>query len=144
MERPTGANRPIEIVGGFPVASNPGTPSANENPGALAGATGALSKGPIFKTKEYRTRYLAARHLCLAIAACHEDEAVPILSAALSDLTAGKPGAPFLSLAAEAAFWADLASVAELKVYTLASFNRLPAPDQAAFLAHVQGGRRDG
>lgn len=52
---------------------------------------------------------------------------------------AGMPQTAFLSEMNQAMFWADLATVAERKAYALASYNRLDATDQAAFLEYVQG-----
>ena len=120
--------------------SNPSEGLENENPGALAGATGADQLGISFKTEEYRERAKAATALCDAIAACHRVVAVTLMDAALWDLRAGAPGPVFLSIMQEAEDWADFATVSERKAWCLASWNRLPASDRAAFLAHVAGG----
>lgn len=44
------------------------------------------------------------------------------------------PVAPLYSYMDEAAFWADMAIMAELKAYLVAIFSRLPAHERAAFL----------
>jgi hypothetical protein len=120
--------------------SNPSEGLSNENPGALAGATGADQLGTSFKTEEYRARAVAASALADAIADCDRDDAVTLMDAALWGLRAGAPGPAFLSIMQEAEEWADFATVSERKAYCLASWNRLPGSDRAAFLAHVTGG----
>ena len=39
----------------------------------------------------------------------------------------------------EAAFWADIADLTYIKAVVLASYNRMPSQDQAAFLDYVHG-----
>ena len=51
---PTEVNSPIEIIGGNPCLSNAELPPSNENPGALAGASGAKSIEQAFKEEGYR------------------------------------------------------------------------------------------
>ena len=82
-----------------------------------------------------------ATALCHAILACDPTDARQIMAVAYADLSIGMPIAPLTSLMDEADFWADLATVAELKAYCLACFTRLPASDQSAFLAYVQQSR---
>jgi hypothetical protein len=82
---------------------------------------------------------LAATALCAAIADCERDDAVLLMEAALCSMRAGAPDPVFASVMQEANEWADFASEAERKAYALASFNRLSAPDRAAFLAYVTG-----
>jgi len=129
--------RPVENIGEFPRLSNPDL--ANENPGALAGATGADDIEQAFKTQEYRSRAIAATALGHAIANCHPEDACALMEAALDDLRAGMPIAPFGGIMDQARFWADMATRNERKAYTLACFDRLSAADQSAFLAHVGG-----
>ncbi|WP_415184301.1 hypothetical protein [Phaeovulum sp.] len=119
----------------LPIGTN-----AKENPGALAGATGAINFEQAFKTKHYRDRAQSATALCHSIADCDPQDACEIMAAALADLSIGMPIAPFYSPMDEAGFWADYASRAELKAYVLACYTRLSARDQAAFLAYVQRG----
>ncbi len=115
-------------------------PGEMETPEALAGATGARHIELAIKSKEYRTRHENARRLGDAIAECHPEDACILMEAALADLLAERmPPAPFLGIMPSARFWADWASVSELKAYCLASFERLSAADQSAFLAHVGG-----
>ena len=111
-----------------------------ENPGAQGSATGARECEKNFRSERYRLRAERSTTLCMAIAECDRDDAVMLMEAALWDLRAGAPGPVFLSIMQEAEDWADWATVSERKAYCLASFNRLSAPDRAAFLAHVTGG----
>lgn len=115
-------------------------PTAKENPGALAGATGAECNDRAITGEEYRARALAARRLCLAIADCHPLDACHIMAAALGDLSAGMPDAPLFSFMDAASHWADLASEAELKSYLLACWSRLSPQAQGAFLRHIGRG----
>ena len=140
MACPTLDSATVENIGENLSLSNLSEGLENENPGALAGATGADQLGISFKTEEYRKRAEAATTLCLAIAACDRDDAVVLMESALWDLRAGAPGPVFLSIMQEAEDWADFATVSERKAWCLASWNRLPAADRAAFLAHVTGG----
>ncbi len=110
-----------------------------ENPDALAGAIGAVSKGLPFKSEHYRNRVARATVLCDAIAAADPRDACKIMNAALSQLAAGQPKPPLFSFMDEAANWADLASVPELKAYLLACYTRLSSADQQSFLDYVQG-----
>jgi hypothetical protein len=113
---------------------------ANENPGALAGATGADDIEQAFKVQEYRTRHENARRLGDAIAECHPADACTLMEAALRDLLAERmPPAPFLGIMPSARFWAEWASRDERKAYAVACYERLSAADQRAFLAHVGG-----
>ena len=127
----------VEIIGENGGLANFAATPANENPGALTGATGAKSNGQAFKSKDYLKRAEAATTLCLAIADCDRQDACEIMEAALLDLCAGPPIPPLLSLMDEAGEWADFAVTAELKAYALACFNRLRPADQSAFLAYV-------
>ena len=51
----------------------------------------------------------------------------------------GTPLSPFMSAMDEAAFWADIADLTYIKAVVLASYNRMPSQDQAAFLDYVHG-----
>ena len=113
----------------------------NENPGALAGATGANGIRH-FTTPAYRNRAIAATALCSAIADCDPGDACTIMAAALADLGGGM-GSPlpvFETPLADARWWAGYASPAELKAYALACYDAMRPKVQAAFLAHVQRG----
>ena len=139
----------IKDLDGEKYQDKPGTPGehdtdrfdastpANETPAARASATGAKSNEQAFKSKHYLKRAEAATALCLAIADCDPSDACEIMVAALADLSAGWPIPPLFNFMDEAAFWADLAPMPELKAYALACYNRLPLTDQAAFLAYV-------
>ncbi|MBN2629102.1 MAG: hypothetical protein JXR75_01020 [Rhodobacteraceae bacterium] len=118
--------------------SNRSEGSANENPGALAGATGADQ----FKSgipEYYSTNLSPTMALCLAIVKCDPHDAALIIEKALSDLTFGEPRPTLFHVMDDASWWADYATPAELKAYALACFNRLSGADQRAFLAYVQG-----
>lgn len=52
---------------------------------------------------------------------------------------AGMPIAPLFNHMDEAAFWSDMASPGELEAYCLASFTKMPAGRQDAFLDYVSG-----
>jgi len=116
-------------------------PGEMETPEALAGATGAKSiELAPFRSEEYRTRHENARRLGDAISECHPEDACILMQAALHDLLSERmPRVAFLGIMKSARFWAEWASVSELKAYCLATFERLSASDQRAFLAHVGG-----
>jgi len=116
-------------------------PSAEmENPGALAGATGADQLGISFKTEEYRKRAEAATALAHAIADCHPQDACEIMAAALQDLSVGTPLPVFVSAMDDARWWASCASTAELKAFALACFEAMRPKVRDAFLGYVQRG----
>jgi hypothetical protein len=125
----------IEDKGEFPGLANRSWRKANENPGALAGATGVESKGPVFRTEEYRMRFGAARALIGAIRACHPEEAVPIMAAALDALTPEYAGSAFRTVMEEAECWAALATRRERKAYVLQGFKAMPIADRRSFMA---------
>lgn len=140
MACPTLDSATVDIIGENLELSNPSEGLEKENPAASGKANGVNQLGISFKSEAYRKRAEAATALCHAIAACDRDDAVILMDAALWDLRAGAPGPVFLSIMQEAEGWADFATVSERKAYCLASWNRLPAPDRAAFLAHVTRG----
>ena len=113
---------------------------ANENPGALAGATGADQHTITFVTAEYRKRAEAATSLCLSIANCDPKDACEIMEAALLELGAGAPVPPLLGVMDAATDWAEWASVIELKAYALACYHRMRPADRVSFLAYVGRG----
>ncbi len=120
------------------VANLPGGGS-KENPGALAGATGAdLDKTDC--APAYRVRERWATVLRLAIKNCHPLDAAAIMTATLTDMMAGSPIPPLLSAMDEARTWAEFATPSELKAYSLATFVQMSDRDRAAFLAYVNGG----
>lgn len=118
--------------------SNPDLHPENENPGALAGATGADRKTDTFTGQYYRKRADAATALCHAIAECDPRDACQIMAAALDDLSAGMPGAPLFSYLDAANWWSDLASEPELKAYLLACWSRLSPRAQSNFLRFIE------
>lgn len=74
----------------------------------------------------------------MALKSLNHEEAVLTAETALAE-GAGQPIAPLFNYMDEAAFWADMASPAELDAYCLATFNAMPRQRQAAFLEFVQG-----
>ena len=113
----------------------------NDSPGTLAGGAVADRTARVFQNQSFRMRAESATSLCLSIGNCHPSDACEIMVAALADLSAGMPIAPLYSPMEAAAFWADLATRAELKAYALACFTRLSKADQAAFLRYVGAAR---
>lgn len=65
---------------------------------------------------------------------CPTDAAITLCHAALSDWCAGRPQAPFWSIADEARDWASLASLVERKHYAVAILNTFTAIEKADFL----------
>ena len=110
---------------------------SNDNPGALAGSSGAVSTEVRFKSEYYLKRAEAATDLSHAIGDCHRDDAVAILDAALTYLRMGSPLPVFLSAMNEARWWASFASPHELKAFALASFQAMHPLVRANFLAYV-------
>lgn len=117
-----------------------GITAEKENPGALAGATGAACEVGNFKTQEYRERAVSATRLCAAIAECHPDDAVLILSAALQDMAAGAPLPVWQSALDDARWWASYATQFELKAWCLASFEAMHPKARSGFLGYAARG----
>lgn len=132
----------------------------NENPGALAGATGAKSIELDVRSKRYNSTESRAtcheaadaiRRLCragsshfkvaVAWGALKELDPEDAAKVAAAFVRAGPPVPAFDGVMAEAAFWADMATPTEHAAYALACFARLSPDRQTAFLAHVQEGR---
>ncbi len=108
-----------------------------ENPGALAGETGAKKLSKHFNTEEYRVRALATSALSDAIAQCLREDLVVIFEGLLERLRAGEPTTPLLSYMDEARDWAAYATPGELKCYLVAIWNALSKRERARFLAYV-------
>ena len=113
-------------------------PAENENPGALAGATGDDLKDWLSWIDHNIRRELTARALMEAVLACDPDDRLDLLERFYEALRPGFPITAFGSVMDEAMFWADHASPAERKAYTLACFNRMSPADQSSFLNYVQ------
>lgn len=110
-----------------------------ESPSALAGATGADIQDWLSWIDHNIRREAAARNLAAATLDCDPSDRLELLERFHDALRPGFPITAFGSVMAEAAFWADTASPAERKAYTLACFNRMPLHEQMAFLDYVQG-----
>ena len=114
---------------------------ANENPGALAGATGAeLQSSGV--AADY-TSGRAARAIALADAAadCPPEIRARLLERLLDTFRPGWPIPAFMGrVMSEASFWADMASRTELKAYALACYRRMPPEDRIAFIDFLAGG----
>lgn len=121
----TPENRPIDNIGEISALSNRlGT--ENENPGEAGTSTGDKWAVNGITQTDYQLRAAHATSLGYAIAACHPEDAMVIMSAALADMQTGGPVASlFADCRAEAATWADCAPVHELEAYTLAGLARL-------------------
>ena len=112
----------------------------NENPGALAGATGANWKSlKSVLGQTYLERLKGARDLQAAIDACDPALAAIIMDRALDGLRIGDPGSALFNAMDQAITWADWATPAENKAYCLANFNAMTPKDRAGLLAYVQG-----
>lgn len=71
-------------------------------------------------------RLYRAECLALSIADCEPQDALQVMSAAMDDLSVGRPQyAAFGDIRADAAHWADFASPAELECYFAASLRAL-------------------
>ncbi len=134
-----------------------------ENPGALAGATGAIEE--ISKQSslddlaaDYRWRQECAITLTYALSNAHPDDALAICCGVVEQLRAGTPLPPLLDIEDEARWWASTATPFELLAYLQACLDQLgdaalqantrkrllvqlwdslPASDRQGFLARV-------
>lgn len=119
--------------------SNEEAGSENENPGALAGATGADLEDFLNAIDNNLKRESAARTLMEAVLACDPQDRITLMECFIEALRQGDPVPPFMGIMASARDWAAWACRAELKAYCLASFEAMSGRDQAAFLGHVGG-----
>ncbi|WP_054302842.1 hypothetical protein [Gemmobacter sp. LW-1] len=110
-----------------------------ENPGALAGATGAKEQSERDVQQDYTMRREWANTLRMVIENCDPADAALIMSDALERMRPGAPVPPLLNALDEARTWAEWATPFERKAFCLASFNALSPKEQAGFLAHVSG-----
>lgn len=110
-------------------AQNP----TNENPGALAGATGADFEDWFSWFDHNVKRGHDARKLIAAVLDCEPADRLLFIELIAEVLGAGSPIPPFGSVMAEANLWAREASRAELKAYCAASYMHLPPADRQKF-----------
>jgi len=110
--------------------------SKNENPGALAGATGADF---VFADSfgGYATRHALATELIRAIVACPPKEAALIMAAALAMIGAGTPPPTLRKVMIEARQWAGEATVYELRGYAAACVEAMEPAVRGDFIAYV-------
>lgn len=113
-----------------------------ENPGALAGASGAEAIEQKNSDAAYRLRQEWAIALRFAIDHCDPVDAALIMSDALERLRGGSPTPPLMNAVREAHEWAAWATPYEVKAYCLACFHAMPAKSQDGFLAHVMHERQ--
>ena len=139
LDCPTHDERPIETIGENRGLSNRESPPEMENPGALAGATGAKEQSIGDMGADYRYRRAWAMALRHAIRECDPTDAALILSEELEKLRIGAPIPPLLNAMDEAQAWAEWASPFEVKAYALACYNAMPPKVQAGFLCYVTG-----
>ncbi|PTV93508.1 hypothetical protein C8J27_11521 [Rhodobacter aestuarii] len=129
MRLARGASIPLNICGApqIPPKTVRSDTLKNENPGALAGATGAEFEASIFKTKEYRLRAEWARAVWFALDHCHPEDAAQICAGFLDSLSTQGPSVshPFGMTSGEAMIWADCAPIHELAAYVAAGLDRL-------------------
>lgn len=85
-------------------------------------------------------RELAARRVVAAVLDCDPRDRLSLLELLVDHYRPGQPVPAFDGVMEEAAYWADMASEAELKAYALASYNRLSSESKSAFLQYVRGG----
>lgn len=129
----------VEIIDEIRPLANHIKGSEKENPDALAGAIGADVQGTIIVRKDTSELPAYATAFIDAVVRLPADDRLLVLELALDHYRAGEPIPALINLMAEARDWAAWASRAELKAYVLASFEKLPARDQAAFLSHIGG-----
>ena len=123
----------IENISEYFALSN----AENENPGALAGATGIDHQDWLVWLDNNLKRESAARALSQAVADCDPADRLPFLETLIDALRQGEPSVGFGPIMAEARDWAAWASRAELKAYCLAAYEAMSGRDQAAFLGHL-------
>lgn len=109
-----------------------------ENPAAAGTANGVDIHDWLAWIDDNTQRELAARRFVAALQACHPDDRLSLLEMALDALRPGFPVPLLGGIMAEAHFWAERATRAQLKAYTWSCYSRLPGSDRAAFLRHVQ------
>ena len=116
----------VDFIGAFGGLANLAGDPEKENPGALAGATGADIEKQSLQAADYRMRAECATALAEAIGDCHPDDAVQLMVAALYDLMPEGPRCDvFLSAAEDAAWWASVAAPEQLSAVLAATLDQL-------------------
>lgn len=113
------------------------TGTANENPGALAGATGAMEQISKLRSiddlaTDYRWRKQCAITLTYALSNAHPDDALAICCDVVEQFRAGTPLPPLLQIEDEARWWASTATPFEHLAYLQACLDQLGDPALAA------------
>jgi len=88
-------------------------------------------------TTVLKARLSPFERVCLAatvLDAAEDDQFWQVIESAVPSRLAGQPLPLFLDLEAEARWWADFASPAELRAWLTACFVRLPKSEQTSFL----------
>lgn len=140
VDCPIPRNTPTDFVRKTRGRSNEKAGSEIENPGALAGATGADLHSWLEWVDLSIQREAAARSLMEAVLACDPSDRIPLMVQFIEAMRPGAPIPAFGSIMASARDWAAMASRTELKAYALACYEAMNGQDQAAFLSHI--GRR--
>ncbi|WP_246175229.1 hypothetical protein [Paracoccus limosus] len=111
----------------------------NENPGALAGATGADLEGFWSLFNHNLERQAQASRIIDAVLSCDPEDRVLFLETILDQIRPGWPKSFNIDVMEEAGWWADTASTPERKAYMLACYRRLSRTDKEAFLTYITG-----
>lgn len=111
----------------------------NENPGALAGATGTDIEGFWSLFEDNLNRRAQATRIIDAVLDCGPEDRVLFLETILDQIRPGWPKSFNIDVMEEAGWWADTATTPERKAYLLACYRRLSRADKAAFLTYITG-----
>ena len=84
-----------------------------------------------------------ATELCRAIRVCPPKVAAPILAAALEEIGAGAPPPTLRKAMVEARYWAQAATIFELRAYAAACVEAMGEEDKASFAAWIAGAPAD-
>ena len=115
----------------------------NENPGALAGATGAERHSEWEWLNHTANRLNAQDRFCRAVAELPAEDRAEVLDAALRFFEAGEPSPHAITTMMEdASAWARWASPRERKAYLAAIWTHMNINDRAAFMAWASNGGR--
>jgi len=111
----------------------------NENPGALAGATGADIEGFWGLFDNNLNRQVQASRIVEAVLDCGPEDRVLFLETILDQIRPGWPQSFNIDVMQEASWWADTATRPEIKAYAVTCYRRLSREDKKAFLNYITG-----